>query len=305
MNGGANNLLDPKAISQAEALGLLARQVVEGFLSGEHKSPFKGFAVEFTQHREYAPGDDLRHLDWRVLARTDRYYLKQYEQETNFVCHLLVDGSESMKYAAGGGKKGQISKLDYARRMAACLAYLVLHQRDAASLAVFDSTVKKFVPRTGSLGSIHGIMQTLATFDSAGQTSIGPTLHRMAGSNPRKGIFILMSDLFDDEAAILDGIQHLRFMGHEVIVFHVLDPWELTFPFAGNVEFNGFEGLPKLTTRPSELRKTYLVEMQAFQARVRFGCEKNRSHYVLVNTSHPLSEVLGGYLAFREKTHGR
>jgi uncharacterized protein (DUF58 family) len=298
-------LLDSKAIAQGEALGLLARQVVEGFLSGEHKSPFRGFAIEFTQHREYAPGDDLRHLDWKVLGRTDRFYLKQYEQETNFVCHLLVDGSESMKYAS----RGQMSKLDYARRLAACLAYLVLHQRDAASLVLFDNEVQRYVPRTGNLGSIHAIMSTLAGFDprpgSAGATALGPVLHRMAGTNPRKAIFIILSDLLDDEAAITSGIQHLRFVGHEVIVFHTLDPWELNFPFTGNVEFNGYEGLAKLTTRPSELRKTYLAEFNAFLARVRHAFENNRSHYVLANTAEPLHETLSAYLAFRQKTHGR
>lgn len=303
----APNLLDPRAISQGEALGLMARQVVEGFLSGEHKSPFRGFAVEFTQHREYAPGDDLRHLDWKVLARSDRFYLKQYEQETNFVCHLLVDGSESMRYASPARTPGtpQLSKLDFARRMAACIAYLVLHQRDAASLVLFDDAVRQFVPKTSSLGSIHSMMNLLASFEPKGQTGIGPVLHQMAATTPRRGIFVILSDLFDDEQAILDGIQHLRFAGHEVIVFHTLDPFELTFPLQGNIEFNGYEGLPKLTTRPNELRKSYLAEFDAFRQRVRFGLENNRSHYVLADTSLPLAEVLSGYLAFRERTHGR
>lgn len=305
MSDTGGKLLDSKAVAQGEALGLLARQVVEGFLSGEHKSPFRGFAIEFTQHREYAPGDDLRHVDWKVLGRTDRFYLKQYEQETNFVCHLLVDGSESMKYASKGGP----SKLQYARQLAACLAYLVLHQRDAASLVLFDNAVQRYVPRTGSLGSIHSIMATLAGFDpaagTAGATALGPVLHRMAGTNPRKAVFVIISDLLDDEAAIADGIQHLRFIGHEVIVFHTLDPWELTFPFTGNVEFNGYEGAAKLTTRPAELRKTYLAEFNAFLGRVRRACENNKSHYVLADTSHPLHETLSAYLAFREKSHGR
>jgi uncharacterized protein (DUF58 family) len=297
------NLLDAKAISQGETLGLLARQVVEGFLSGEHKSPFRGFAIEFTQHREYTPGDDLRHLDWKVLARSDRFYLKQYEQETNFVCHILLDASESMKYASPPA--GRPSKLEYGKRLAASLAYLVLHQRDAASLVVFDEAVQRHVPRTGSLGSIHKMMALLAGFEPTARTSIGPVLHQMAGTTPRRGIFVIISDFFDDEQAILDGIQHLRFLGHEVIVFHTLDPWELTFPFQGNVEFNGYEALPKILTRPNELRKSYLAEFEAFRKRVQFGCEKNKSHYVLANTGHTLAEMLAGYLAFRERTHGR
>lgn len=299
-----HQLLDAQAISQGEALGLMARQVVEGFLSGEHKSPFRGFAVEFTQHREYAPGDDLRHVDWKVLARSDRFYLKQYEQETNFVCHVVVDGSESMRYGKGGA-----TKLQFARQLAACLAYLVLHQRDAVSLVVFDNAVQRFVPRTGAMGSIHNVMSLLAGYEprpgQPGATAIGPVLHQIAGTNPRRGIVVVISDLLDDEASVQSGIQHLRFVGHEVIVFHTMHPDELTFPFRGNVEFLGLEGLANLTTRPSELRKSYLAELQAFLERTRRACENNRCHYVLADTGQPLAETLSGYLAFRERTHGR
>src|SRR3954470_4114183 len=147
-----SNLLDPQTIAQGEALGLMARYVVEGYMAGEHKSPFRGFSIEFTPHRQYVPGDDTRHLDWKVLGRTDRYYLKQYEQETNFVAHILLDASESMTYGSG------ITKLDYAKRAAACLAYLILRQRDAVALSIFDQAVQQHVPRTGNLGSIHPIM---------------------------------------------------------------------------------------------------------------------------------------------------
>ncbi len=294
------NLLDPDAISKAEALGLHARYVVEGYMAGEHKSPFRGFSIEFTQHREYVPGDDIRHLDWKVLGRTERYYLKQYEQETNYVAHLLIDGSESMKYGSGA-----VSKFDYARQMAACLAYLILHQRDAVSMALFDQEVAGVIPRTGNLASIHNIMTMLAGFKPAALTSIGETLHKMAGQIRRRGITILISDLFDDEEKILDGIQHIRFGGSEVIVFHVMDPYELEFPFQGMIEFNGLEQLPKQMTRPKEIRKSYLRQMQAFRDRLVSGCEKLQTHYHLVNTAHPLHEVLSGYLAFRLKTTNR
>jgi uncharacterized protein (DUF58 family) len=266
-------------------------------MSGEHKSPFRGFSVEFTQHREYVPGDDIRHLDWKVLGRTDRYYLKQYEQETNYVAHLLVDASESMAYGSGA-----ISKLHYAKQLAACLAYLVLSQRDAVSMSVFDSNVRTHVPRTGNLGSIHNIMTTLAGMRPTAQTDVASVLHRIASTIPRRGIVILISDLFDDEQKILDGVQHLRFVGHEVIVFHTLDPCELEFPFDGMVEFDGLEENARLLTRPSEIRKSYLREIESFRRRVREGCERNRSHYVLVNTAQSLAEMLGGYLAFRQRT---
>jgi uncharacterized protein (DUF58 family) len=290
-------LLDPEAISRAEMLGMHARFVVEGYMAGEHKSPYRGFSIEFTQHREYVPGDDLRHLDWKVLGRTDRYYLKQYEQETNYVAHILLDGSESMKYGSG-----KLTKLQYCKMMAACLSYLILHQRDAASVGVFDTMVRSYIPRTNNLASIHNIMRTLAEFEPTGQTSIAAVLHEMALQIRRKGIMILISDLFDDEERVLDGIQHLRFNGQELIVFQLLDPYELDFPFKGMVEFEGLEGIPKLLTRPNEIRKSYLRELEAFRQRLREGCEKNRCHYVLVNTAQPLHEALSGYLAFRQRT---
>src|SRR5687768_15537494 len=176
MANASPNLLDPLAIQRAESLGLHARFIVEGYMAGEHKSPFRGFAIEFTQHRQYVPGDDTRHLDWKVLGRTERYYLKQYEQETNYVAHILLDGSESMKYGSG-----RITKLHYGKMLAACLSYLILHQRDAVSVGVFDTEIKDSIPRTGSLHSIHNIMNMLADFDPAGQTGIGHVLHDVAG----------------------------------------------------------------------------------------------------------------------------
>lgn len=294
--------LDPTTINQAEALGMAARLVVEGYLAGEHKSPFRGFSIEFTQHREYVPGDDLRHLDWKVLGRTDRYYLKQYEQETNFVCHILLDGSESMAF---GGVKGQgsgIRKLDYGKMLAACLSYVILHQRDAISMLCFDQEVKRYIPRTGNLASVHNVIRTLAEYEPAGQTNVAAALHQLAGQTARRGIVVLISDLFDDEEAVLKGIQHLRFIGHEVIVLQVLDLFELEFPFKGNVEFDGLEMDEKLLTRPAEIRKSYLRELEAFKDRIREGCERNGCHHMLMNTGTPLHEALSGYLAFRQRT---
>ncbi len=293
-------LLDPLAISRAESLGLNARFIVEGYMAGEHKSPYRGFAVEFAQHREYAHGDDIRHLDWKVLGRTDRYYIKQYEQETNYVAHVLLDGSESMKYGSG-----KITKLHYGKMMAACLAYLILHQRDAVAMALFDNSIRDYTPRSDNRETIHNLMTKLAAFEPKEQTNIGTVLHDMAHQIRRKGIVIIISDLFDDEQKILDGIQHLRFGGNEVIVFHVMDPDELEFPFTGLVEFEGLEKIPKLMVRPSEIRKSYLREVEAFRLRLRDGCDKNNCHYMLVNTGQPLHEVLSGYLAFRLRTTTR
>jgi uncharacterized protein (DUF58 family) len=291
--------LDPAAIQSAELLGLQARSIVEGYMAGEHKSPFRGFAVEFAQHREYVTGDDLRHLDWKVLGRSDRYYIKQYQQDTNFVAHLLVDGSESMNYGSG-----KVTKLDYARTMAACLAYLILLQRDAAAMAVFDSEVRSYSPRSDSLGSVNALMAKLAAIEPGKQTRIGTVLHEMAQQVKRKGIFILISDFFDDVDEILRGIQHLRFSGSEVIVFHVLDPYELSFPFTGTVEFRGLEGTGTLTTKPAELRKSYLKAFEGFLDKLRTGCELNGCNYVRVSTAQPWRDVLSSYLATRQHRYG-
>ncbi len=295
----SSHLLDPQAIQRAEHLGLQARTIVEGYMAGAHKSPFRGFAIEFAQHREYVPGDDTRHLDWKVLGRSDRYYIKQYEQETNYVAHLLLDGSESMKYASG-----KISKLDYGRTIAACLAYLILLQRDAVAVSVFDAKVQEHHPRTDSLAKIHEICATLATFVPTRETSISTVLADLARQVKRRGIVILISDLFDDEEKILKGIQQLRFGGHEVIVFHVLDPYELEFPFKGTVEFHGLEKSGRITTKPAELRKSYLAEFNAFLERIRLGCERNGCPYVRVATDRPWSEILSAFLASRQHRYG-
>jgi len=292
-----NALLDPQTLSRAENLGLAARYVVEGYMAGEHKSPYRGFAIEFAQHREYTHGDDPRHLDWKVLGRTDRYYIKQYEQETNFVAQVLLDGSESMRYGSGS-----VTKFHYGKMMAACLAYLILNQRDAVAVGIFDQALRDYAPRSDNRSTIHTIMERLARFEPNQTTGIATILHDMARQIRRKGLVIVISDFFDDEAAVLDGIQHLRFGGNEVIVFHVMDPWELEFPFTGLVEFEGLEQIPKIMTRPQEIRKSYLREVEAFRTRLREGCEKNQSHYLLVNTQQPLHEVLSGYLAFRQRT---
>ena len=293
-------LLDPVAISRAETLGLHARMLVEGYMSGEHKSPYHGFAIEFAQHREYAPGDDLRHLDWKVLGRTDRYYIKQYEQETNYVAHILLDGSESMKYGSG-----KYTKLDYGKMLAACLSYMILHQRDAVALDVFDTETRDYLPRSNSHSMIHKVLTTLAGFNPTQQTNIAVVLHDMAMQIRRRGIVILISDLFDDEQKVLEGIQHLRFGGNEVVVFHVMDEAELEFPFKGLIEFHGLEGIPNILTRPQEIKQSYLRELDAFRTTLREGCERNHCHYVPVNTAQPLHEVLSGYLAFRMKTTTR
>lgn len=293
-------LLDPVAIARAEALGLLAREIVEGYMVGDNQSPFHGFSTEFAQHRAYTPGDDTRHLDWKVLARTDRYYLKQSAQETNYVAHLVLDGSESMQYGSG-----KLTKFHYAKVLAACLAYLILRQRDAVSLNIFDTGRRTHIPPTGNRDMIFEITARLAAFAPTAATHIGAVLHELAHQTRRRGIVIVISDFFDDENKILDGLRHLRFNGHEVLVFQVLDPHELEFPFQGTVEFTGLEKTPTLVTRPTEIRQSYLRELEKFLHTLRRGCEQDHCHYTLGNTAQPLPEMLSSYLAFRRRTANR
>ena len=297
MDAETRKLLDPRAIARAEALGMNARFIVEGYMAGEHKSPYRGFAIEFAQHREYAPGDDVRHVDWKVQAKTERLYIKQYEQETNFVAHVLLDGSESMNYGSG-----ELSKLEYGKMMAACLSYLILYQRDAVALGIFDEEVQEYLPRSDNRDNLFKIMDRLAGFGPERETRIAPVLHGMASQIRRKGIVIVISDFFDDEQEVIEGIQHLRFNGHEVIVMQVLDPHEIDFPFSGMIEFDGLENIPRIQTRPSQIKKSYHREFEAFRERLRTACERHQCHFVDVRTDHSLDEVLSNYLAFRRST---
>jgi uncharacterized protein (DUF58 family) len=294
------DLLDADAIARGESLGILARTVVEGYRVGEHRSPFRGFAIEFAQHREYTLGDDIRHLDWKVLGRTDRYYIKQYEQDTNFVAQLVLDGSESMNYGSG-----KITKLQYAKALGACLAYLILLQRDAVALHVFDTEIRETMTRTDNIAKIHPIMDRLAALQATQPTRLGSALGDVARTTKARGIVVIISDLFDDEEAFEKGVQQIRFGGSEVVVFHVMDPYELEFPFEGTVHFIGLEETQRMKTNPAAIRKSYLASMNEFRRRVREICDRSGCHYVLANTRFPLAEMLSGYLAFRHKSAAR
>ncbi len=296
MNADSLNLLDAETLARADKLGMAARFIVEGYMAGEHKSPYRGFAIEFSQHREYAPGDDVRHLDWKVLGKTDRYYIKQYEQETNFVAHLLIDGRESMKYGSG-----ETSKLDYAKMAIACLAFLIIKQRDAVSLSLFDDGTRDELPRGNTQNHLFNILEQLSAFDARGETDLPGQLHNVAKQSQRKGLVIVASDFFDDEDAVLDAVQHLRFVGHEVIALQVVDNDEINFPFSGLVEFEGMENIPNIKTRPSEIRKSYLEQFKIFQDKLEQGFRRNSCQFVQCDTSRPLEDVLASYLTFRRE----
>src|SRR5262245_21581010 len=286
--------LHPDVISRAQALGVKARTIVEGLRVGDHKSPYRGFSVEFGQHREYVPGDDIRHIDWKSYGRSERYTIKQYEQETNFAAHILLDASRSMLYG-----DGPTNKLEYAKLLAASLAYLVIHQRDSASLAVFDAAWRDRLPASGQPGHIQTLPHTLESVEPREKTSIGPLLHDLAQQVRRRGLVFLISDCFDEVDALLDGLQHLRFQGHEVTVFHVLHPDEVEFPFSGMIKFDAMEESMKLRKRPQVIRPAYRRALEKYLKDFQTGCERNQCDYVLMNTSRPLSETLTAYLARR------
>ncbi|MGF1578817.1 MAG: DUF58 domain-containing protein [Gemmataceae bacterium] len=286
--------LKPDVIARAQALGLKARTIVEGLRVGEHKSPFRGFSVEFVQHREYVPGDDIRHIDWKSYARSERYTIKQYEQETNFIGHILIDASRSMLYG-----KGESNKLEFAKLLAATLSYLIIHQRDTVSLSIFDSEWRERLPASSQAGHIHTITQTLENTEPQEKTAIGPLLEDLAQQVRRRGFVFLISDLFDHPDSIMEGLRFLRFQGHEVMVFHVLHQDELDFPFDGMTKFDGLEINRHLLARPQLIRPAYLKALKRYMKEVRQGCETNQCDYVLVDTTRPLGQTLPEYLGRR------
>ena len=286
--------LDPAILQKIGALDLIAREVVEGIRVGMHKSPLRGFSTEFSQHRPYVPGDTPRHLDWRVYGRTQRYYVKLYEAETNFTANLLLDASRSMHYGSG-----TLTKLEYAKYMAASLAHLIVSQRDSVGLAVFDAKLRSYLPPKGSMSVVRALAGELEKVEPQARTNISGLLHEFAQRIPRRGFVMLFSDLFDHVEEFLQGLNHLRYCGHNVTVFHLLDPHELQFPFKGTWRFEGLEMEPALTTQPQRIRAAYLGELQRFLDQVKTGCQRIHADYVLVDTSRPIEAVLSAYLIGR------
>jgi uncharacterized protein (DUF58 family) len=286
--------LNPEVLSRAEALGMKARQVVEGLRVGDHKSPFKGFSVEFVQHREYVPGDDIRHIDWKGYGRSERYTIKQYEQETNFSCHLLLDASNSMRYGSG-----LTNKLEYGKLLAASIAYMVLRQRDSVGLRVFNTEIVAELPQSSQFGHIKTITQTLEEMQPRDKTTIGPMLDKVADQISRRGIVVLISDCLEDLEPTLAGLRHLRFRGHEVILFHILHSDEVQFPLDGSVRFIGLEGFEELMTRPHLLRPAYLRIVERYLKDIQKGCDGGGVDYFRMLTNRSLGNALAEYLVQR------
>ena len=290
--------LAPEVLARISSLELVARSVVEGFISGLHRSPHLGFSTDFAEHRQYMPGDDLRHLDWKLLARTDRLYIKKYQGDTNAQIHLLIDSSASMGYASG-----EVSKLQYAQYLAASLAFLGVRQHDSVGLGAFDEEMVEHVPPSSRSGHLRTVLGVLERLVPGRGTALSAQLHRMAELLTRRGIVVLISDLYDEPESVMEGLEHLRFRGNDVIVFQVMDPQELDFEFIEPVVLEDSETEEQLHVLPDIVRDEYLRAMQAHIEALEDGAARNRIDYELLRTNEPLDAALFSYLGRRSQVY--
>ena len=291
--------LDPEVLQKIGDLEMVAREIVEGLRVGSHRSPLRGFSTEFAHHRQYSPGDPIRSIDWRVFGRTEKYFTKLYEAETNFDCHILVDSSASMSYGSG-----KVSKLEYAKFLAASIAYLVLKQRDSVGLSVFDSAVRTYMPPRSSMSVILEIDRMLRVTKPVPKTTIAKQLHDIALLMKRRSFVVLISDLFSDVDDIMAGLDHIKFDGHNVVVIQTLDPYELEFPFKGTWRFEGLEGEEPLTTQTDRMKESYLADLGKYLDDLSARCVGSHIDYTLVNTRRPLDVVLSEVVLKRQNLSG-
>ena len=277
-------------------MSIKSRLVVEGSVTGAHRSPFKGFSTEFADHREYVQGDDLRHLDWRLYARSERHYVKQYEENTNLKAYVLVDCSGSMAYQSNG-----ISKFEYACHLAAGLCYLVIKQQDSAGMAIFDERIRSYLPPRSTVNHLRNMLDVLVDIKPDQQTDTGIALHGMAEMLKRRGLIVIISDLMDEPDNVIKGLAHFRQKRHDVIVFHVLDDWELNFPFEKVGEFVDMETEEKIRVAPKEIKEEYNKEINHFLETYKSACFESAIDYVTINTKVPPDTFLSAYLTHRSK----
>ena len=291
-----SHYLTTDIISKLDNLSLTARMVVEGFILGQHKSPYHGFSVEFSEHRSYGPGDEIRHIDWKLWGKTNRYYVKQFEEETNLRAYLLVDQSRSMDFASG-----EISKLDYTKILSASLAYLMLKQQDATGLTLFDSKVRSHIPSRSRSSHLNVILGGLNQIVSGPETNIAPILHQSAETIRKRGLIILLSDLFDNQDAVMNGLKHFRHKGHEVIVFHILDRQEINLDFSDRTLFRDKETGEEIITEPWHIQESYMKTVGEFIDTYRRKCRNNKIDYVPLVTDQLLDTALSEYLVKRKR----
>ncbi len=290
----SKRFLHPEAIKRISRMELRASHIVEGFLSGMHRSPYFGQSVEFRQHREYATGDDLRHVDWQVWARQDRLYIKQFEEDTNMRVYLLVDASNSMAYG-----EGPLSKYEYAATIAASLSFLILKQQDAVGCMTFDDTVRNRVPVLSKRNHLLQVIESLDVDKPADKTDLLNIFQAAASIYPKRGMMVVISDFLSDPEQTLRGLRLLRQRGHDVLVLHVMDDDELDFPFTGPTRFEDLESEGMLNCNPQSLREGYMEELETFLSGVRRGCASAAVDYCLIRTSQPLDAALAEFVSRR------
>ena len=289
----------PEVLSKISRLELRARHVVEGFVSGMHKSPYKGYSVEFANHRPYVPGDDIRHIDWRVYAKADRFFIKEYEEETNMRVHLLLDCSGSMAYPEHPGT-GRMTKWDYASTLAASLAHLLIYQQDGVGLTLFDSQIRRQLPVSSNRGALVDFTNAVVASAPQNKTDVKVLFHQLAGRIPRRGMAVILSDLLTNVDDIIRGLQRFRYGRHDVLVLHVLDHDELQFPFSDRTLFEGMEELnQEVLTDPQSLRSSYLAALEVFLGKLRRACLDQKIDYALISTADSLDVALTTFLATR------
>ena len=287
---------EPQRVAKLENINLMVRQAVEGFISGLHRSPHKGFSVEFSEHRVYTPGDDTRHLDWVAYGRTDRYYIKQYEQETNLRAYILLDTSGSMGYR----RDGQLTKFAYGCFLAGCLSYLMCRQQDVVGMIAFDEDVRFHLPPGSTAAHLDRIFRHLEGLRPGGGTAIAPTFHKLADTLAKRGLVIVISDLYDEPGEILRALQHFAYKKHQLMVLHLMDPAELEFPFRKIHTFVDMETRQRVQVDPRTIREAYRAEVDAFVENYRKECSDRRIEYVLTRTDTPYDLMLLNYLARRK-----
>jgi uncharacterized protein (DUF58 family) len=293
----AEKYLRPEVINQVARLDLRARFIVEGFLAGLHASPYHGFSVEFSEHRKYVPGDDVRDIDWNVYAKTDKYYLRKYEAETNVTGYLVMDLSASMAYTY----RQQLTKFEYAICLAAALGYLMIHQQDPVGLVAFDTGIRTALPPRSKRTQLGNILALLAGLKPSGRTDVATCLHQVAAMIRSRGLVMLFSDLLTDPEPVMQSLHHLRHRGHDIIVFHILDEAEVHFPFEGVIEFRDVEEERKLTLDAKGMRSDYLQALGEFRERYRTECSRASIDYVPIDTSVSFDRALMEYLLSRQR----
>lgn len=292
----ANRYLDPAGLARTGNMELVARQVVEGFLTGRHRSPYHGFSIEYLDHRAYSPGDEIRTLDWKMLARSDKYFVKLFEDETNLRAYILLDCSHSMDF-----RSGALSKLEYGSYLAAALCYLLLRQNDAVGLVLFDRQVRHYLPPRARPTQFRRVLEVLEKPAPGADTDVAAVLHEIAERIKRRGLVVLISDLIDDEGRVAGGLQHFRHNHHEVLVFQVLDDAELNFPYDRLTRFRDMEGAGRVVVNPKSVRQRYLARLQAFTERLKQECFQRKISYHLINTKQPYDLALAEYLDKRSR----